>query len=77
MNDNVINLFKEKVSAIPKGESPEATVKRFHDKLDEVLCEFQTFSVAEKYELMESVCTMNKNIFELYMNLKKRYECVV
>ena len=73
-NDNVVNMFKEKVSSIPTGESPEETVARFHAKLDEVMDTFQQLSVMEKYEIMESVCTMNKNIFKLYWGLKKRHD---
>jgi Asp-tRNA(Asn)/Glu-tRNA(Gln) amidotransferase C subunit len=73
-NDNVVNMFKEKVSALPEGESTEETVARFHAKLDEVMDTFQQLSVMEKYEIMESVCTMNKNIFKLYWDLKKRHD---
>ena len=71
MNDNVRQLFPEKK---PITEPPQVIIDRFHSKLDEVMDEFNTLSVMEKYQIMESVVTMNKNIFELYMNLKKRYD---
>lgn len=73
-NDNVVNLFKEKDSAIPEGESPEETVARFHSKLDEVLEEFPSLSPFDKYMVMESVVEMNRNIFKLYFDLKKRHD---
>ncbi len=74
MDNNVINLFKDKISAIPKGESPEETVARFHAKLDEVLDGFQTFSIAEKFEVMNSVVELNKNLFKLYWDIKVRHD---
>lgn len=73
-NDNVVNLFKEKASVIPEGESPEETVQRFHSKLDEVLEEFPSLSPFDKYMVMESVVEMNRNIFKLYFDLKKRHD---
>lgn len=45
-NDNVISLFAKKDLSDTK-ETPEEIVARFHLKLDEVLAEFQTFSVME------------------------------
>jgi hypothetical protein len=69
--DNVINLFNKKEDV---NRSPEEIVENFHAKLDEVLDHFQTLSVMEKFEVMESVVSMNKTIFGLYMNLKKRHE---
>lgn len=73
-NGNVVNLFKEKASVIPEGESPEETVARFHSKLDEVLEEFPSLSPFDKYMVMESVVEMNRNIFKLYFDLKKRHD---
>lgn len=69
--DNVINLFSKKEDI---KKSPEEIVGNFHAKLDEVLDQFQTLSVMEKYEVMESVVKMNKDIFKLYMDLKRRTE---
>lgn len=69
--DNVINLFNKKEDV---NRSPEEIVENFHAKLDEVLDHFQTLSVMEKFEVMESVVSMNKDIFKLYMDLKKRHE---
>lgn len=57
----------------PITESPEEIIARFHAKLDEVMGEFQTLSVMDKYEVMKSVVEMNKNLFRLYMDLRKRY----
>lgn len=70
-NDNVRQLFPEKK---PIKEPPQVIIDRFHSKLDEVLGEFQTLGVMEKYEIMRSVCEMNKNLFKLYMDLRKRYD---
>lgn len=69
--DNVINLFNKKEDV---KKSPEEVVENFHAKLDEVLDQFQTLSVMEKYEVMQSVTKMNKDIFKLYIDLKKRHE---
>ena len=74
MDDNIVNIFNNKASVIPEGESPEETVAKFHSKLDEVLDQFQTFSVMEKLEVMTSVVELNKNLFKLYMDLKKRHD---
>ena len=68
----VIEMFPKKVSSIPEGEAPDQTIQKFHDKLDEVLREFHTLNAHEKGQIMESVITMNKNIFEMYMDLRKR-----
>lgn len=72
-DDNVISLFAKKNLSESK-ETPEEIVARFHSKLDEVLGEFQTFSVMEKFEVMQSVVEMNKQVFSLYMDLKRRTE---
>lgn len=73
MEDNIINIFKNK-AVIPEGETPEQTVARFHEKLDEVMDTFQQLSVMEKFEIMESVCNMNKLVFQLYWDIKKRHD---
>lgn len=70
--DNVIDMFRKK-SAIPEGETPDETISKFHSKLDEVLDQFQTFSVMEKLEVMTSVVELNKQLFILYQDLKKRH----
>jgi len=69
---SVVELFPKKLSAIPEGETMEQTVVRFHEKLDIALSEFGTMSVMEKWELFETVVGMNKNIFKLYMDVKKQ-----
>lgn len=69
--DNVINLFNNKEDV---KRSPEEIVENFHAKLDEVLDQFQTLSVMEKYEVMESVIKINKDLFKLYTDLKRRTE---
>jgi len=76
LDGNIVNIFKNKEvrSTIPEGESPEETVAKFHSKLDEVLDQFQTFSVMEKLEVMTSVVELNKNLFKLYTDLKKRHD---
>ena len=71
MDNNVINLFNKKEDV---KRSPEEVVENFHAKLDEVLDQFQTLSVMEKFEVMESVVEMNKKVFSMYMDLKKRHE---
>ncbi len=48
-DDNVISLFAKKDISETK-ETPEEIIARFHSKLDEVLGEFQTFSVMEKFD---------------------------
>lgn len=73
MTDNVISLFAKK-NIMDVKETPEETIIRFHSKLDEVLCEFQTLGVMEKFEIMKSVVDINKQIFSLYMDLKRRTE---
>jgi hypothetical protein len=70
-NDNVRQLFPEKK---PITEPPQVIIDKFHSKLDEVMGEFQTLGVMEKYEVMLSICEMNKNLFQLYMDLRKRYD---
>lgn len=67
----IIDLFPKKEDV---KKSPEEIVQNFHAKLDEVLDSYNTLSVMEKYEVMESVVKMNKDIFKLYMDLKKRTE---
>lgn len=67
----VVNLFNKKEDV---KKSPEEIVENFHAKLDEVLDQFQTLSVMEKYEVMQSVVEMNKTILSLYFDLKKRHE---
>ena len=69
--DNVINLFNKKEDV---KKSPEEIVENFHAKLDEVLDSFQTLSVMEKYEVMQSVIQINKDVFKLYIDLKRRTE---
>lgn len=73
MTDNVISLFAKKNITDIK-ETPEETITRFHSKLDEVLADFQTLGVMEKFEIMKSVVDINKQIFSLYMDLKRRSE---
>lgn len=72
MNNNVVNLFPPKISAIPEGQTMDESVEYFHSKLDAALADFSSMSVMEKWELFESVCSMNKSIFKLYMDLKKQ-----
>lgn len=72
MTAGIINIFKEKISSIPEGETPDQTITKFHDKLDEVMQEFHKLSAYEKGQIMESVITMNKQIFEMYWDLRKR-----
>ena len=67
----IIDLFPKKEDV---KKSPEEIVENFHAKLDEVLDQFQALSVMEKYEVMQSVVKMNKDIFKLYMDLKRRTE---
>lgn len=67
----IIDLFPKKEDV---KKSPEEIVDNFHAKLDEVLDQFQTLSVMEKYEVMVSVVEMNKTILSLYFDLKKRHE---
>lgn len=71
MPDNIHVLFPKKEDV---KKSPEEIVENFHAKLDEVLDSYNTLSVMEKYEVMESVVKMNKDIFKLYMDLKRRTE---
>ncbi len=73
MEDNIVNIFKNK-TVIPEGQTADETIAKFHSKLDEVMDTFQQLSVMEKFEIVESVVTMNKNIFTLYMDLRKRHE---
>lgn len=68
---DIIDLFPKKEDV---KKSPEEIVENFHTKLDEVLDQFQTLSVMEKYEVMVSVVEMNKTILSLYFDLKKRHE---
>lgn len=68
---NIVNLFQEKQKLT---ETPEETIARFHSKLDEVLDEFQSMSVKDKFDIMESVVEMNKKVFKLYMDMKKRHD---
>lgn len=72
--DNVINLFNKKENV---KKSPEEIVENFHAKLDEVLNEFHLFNAAEKFQILESVVNINKDIFKLYMDLKKRHEFTI
>lgn len=69
----VIEMFKKKIVS-SSGRTPEETIEAFHSKLDEVMDNFQHLSVMEKYEVMESVISINKSVFELYIQLKKRHE---
>lgn len=70
---DVTELFKNK-PIINKDESPEEIIARFHAKLDQVLDEFPSLTPFEKYEVFESVAEMNKNIFQLYFDMKKRLD---
>jgi hypothetical protein len=70
---DVTELFKNK-PVINKDEAPEEIIARFHAKLDQVLDEFPSLTPFEKYEVMESVALMNKNIFQLYFDMKKRLD---
>ena len=67
----VVDLFPKKEDG---KKSPEEIVENFHAKLDELLDSYNTLSVREKYEVMESVVAINKDIFKMYMDLKKRHE---
>lgn len=70
----VIDLFPKKEDV---KKSPEEIVENFHAKLDEVLDEFHLFNAAEKFQILESVVNINKDIFKLYMELKKRHEYTI
>lgn len=65
--DNVVNLFKEKTKI---KESPDVIISRFHEKLDEVMGEFNLLSVKEKYDVMQSLIEMNRSLFKMYMDLR-------
>lgn len=67
----VVDLFPKKEDV---KKSPEEIVENFHAKLDELLDSYNTLSVREKYEVMQSVVEMNKTILSLYFDLKKRHE---
>lgn len=69
--NNVRQLFPEKK---PITEAPQVIIDKFHSKLDEVMGEFQTLGVMEKYEVLRSVIEINRELFQMYMNLKKRYD---
>ena len=69
--DNVINLFNKREDV---KKSPEEIVENFHAKLDEVLDSYNMLSVMEKYEVMQSVIQINKDVFKLYIDLKRRTE---
>lgn len=72
----IVNLFPDKEEKVNK--SPEEIVENFHAKLDEVLDEFHLLNAAEKFKVFEDVVLMNKTIFGLYMDLKKRHEyCMI
>ena len=68
----IVNIFPDKEEKVKK--SPEEIVENFHAKLDEVLDSYNTLSVMEKYEVMQSVIQINKDVFSLYIDLKKRTE---
>jgi hypothetical protein len=68
--DNVRQLFPEKK---PITEAPQVIIDKFHAKLDEVMGEFQSMGVMEKYEILVSVVNMNKKLFKMYMDLRNRY----
>lgn len=70
MTDNVISLFAKKNITDIK-ETPEETLKIFHEKLDKVLDDYNYLNAHEKFQVLESVISMNKSIFELYINLKR------
>lgn len=67
----IIDLFPKKEDV---KKSPEEIVENFHAKLDEVLDSYNTLSVMEKYEVMQSVIKINKDLFKLYTDLKRRTE---
>lgn len=70
MTDNVVPLFGKK-EALEIKETPEGTLKIFHEKLDKVLDDYNYLNAHEKFQVLESVISMNKSIFELYINLKR------
>ena len=72
MTDNIVNLFskKEDNKTFQEMNLDEAII-HFHDTLDKALGEFQTLSVMEKYELMDSMVTINKMVLNLYVDAKK------
>lgn len=72
MNDNVINLFKEKKSAIPTGETMQESIDYFHSRLDILLETFNELSVFHNFKFLESVVEMNRNIFTLLMIEKEK-----
>lgn len=72
---DVRELFPKKpVKSLTSGKQPEEIITDFHNKVDEVLDDFNTLSIAEKYEVAESLATINKDLFRLYMELKSRHE---
>lgn len=73
MTDNVVSLFGKK-EALDIKETPEETLKIFHGKLDKVLDDYNYLNAHEKFQVLESVISMNKSIFELYINLKRSVE---
>lgn len=72
-DDNVISFFAKKDVSETK-ETPEEIVARFHSKLDEVLNDFHLLNPCEKYEVMSSTIKICKDVFELYFDIKNRYE---
>lgn len=72
---DVRELFPKKVvQAAVSNREPQEIITDFHNKLEEVLDEFNTLSVRDKYEVAESLTVMNKDLFKLYMDLRKRHE---
>lgn len=72
---DVRELFPKKpVKSFTAGKQPQEIITDFHNKVDEVLDDFNTLSIAEKYEVAESLATINKDLFRLYMELKSRHE---
>lgn len=69
----VVDIFSSKKDEKPLRQ-PKEIIQDFHDKLEEVLNDFQTLSVKDKYEVVESLVSINKDLFKLYMDLKSRHE---
>ncbi len=71
---NVINMFDKAKDQLKAFDTMnlEDSIKHFHDKLDEAMSNFQSLGVMEKYELAESLTSMNKQLFQMYMEQRGR-----
>ncbi len=71
---NVINMFDKTKDQLKAFDTMnlEDSIKHFHDKLDEAMGKFHSFSVMEKYELAESLTSMNKQLFQMYVEQRGR-----